>query len=281
MGPALGLRHRVDLVDDHGAHRGQHLAAGRAGKQQVEGLGCRHQDMRRPLAHGRALALRSVAGAHLRADLGRMRALLDQLCGYAGQRRFEIALDVVGERLQGRYVHHPRHILQPPFRTVARQRIDGRQERGQRLSRTGGRGNQRMVATGNRRPGVELRARCTVGKGIGEPRLDGGVKLRERHGGTIYMAAIPVHPASGLQRYWMRKYLNRHVGERREIPCVRRAPARARTRRQVAAKTATPPPQCRTRQARSIEHWPGIRRILRARFAAEWGQGQQRAGRQK
>ncbi len=47
----------------------EHLAARLAGQQQIQRLGRRHQDMRRTLAHGHALGLRRIAGAHLGADL--------------------------------------------------------------------------------------------------------------------------------------------------------------------------------------------------------------------
>ena len=113
---------------------------------------------------------------------GALRAQLDQLGGDAGERRLEIALDVVRQRLQRRDVHHARHVLQPPGGAFAHQRIDGGEKRGQRLARARGRRDQRVLAARDRRPGVELRRRRAVGKCAGEPRLHGGVKLRKRHG---------------------------------------------------------------------------------------------------
>ena len=68
MRAALVARDRVNFVDDHRAHRAQHLAAGLRREQDVERLGRRDEDVRRRAAHPRALALRRVAGAHGRAD---------------------------------------------------------------------------------------------------------------------------------------------------------------------------------------------------------------------
>ena len=61
VGAALGLRDRVDLVDDHPLRVAQELARAR-GEHQVERLGRRDQDVRRLAEHRRALLLRRVAG---------------------------------------------------------------------------------------------------------------------------------------------------------------------------------------------------------------------------
>ena len=69
MAAALVAGERVDLVDDDRARGRQHLAARLGAEQDVERLGRRDDDMRRPLAHPGALGLRRVAGAHEGADL--------------------------------------------------------------------------------------------------------------------------------------------------------------------------------------------------------------------
>ena len=61
----------VDLVDDDGAHRAQHLAAALGGEQQVERLGRGDQDVRRLAQHGRALGRGRVAGADRGRDARR------------------------------------------------------------------------------------------------------------------------------------------------------------------------------------------------------------------
>ena len=81
---ALGLRDRVDLVDDHPLGVAEDLARPR-GQHQVERLGRRDQHVGRLAQHLRALALRRVAGAD--GDL--------DLAADALQRRAQVALDVV------------------------------------------------------------------------------------------------------------------------------------------------------------------------------------------
>ena len=99
VGTALVRRQRVDLVDDHGPRRRQHFAAGIGAEQDVERLRCGDDDMRRRAAHALALAGRRVAGAHPGADVDVRQALGTQGLANPGERRFEVALDVVRQRL--------------------------------------------------------------------------------------------------------------------------------------------------------------------------------------
>ena len=192
---ALGLRDGVDFVDDHRAHRREHLAPRGAGQQQIEGLRRRHEDVRRSAPHRSALGLRGVAGAHLRAHFRRVHAQSDQLGGDARERRLEIALDVVGERLQRGDVHNTRSVLQPAGRPFAHQRIDGGEKCGQRLARARGRRDQRVFAARNGRPRVELRRRRAIWECGGEPRLHRRVKLRQGHG-RHFIQSRRVDPSS-------------------------------------------------------------------------------------
>ena len=97
MRAALRRRDGVDLVDDHRLDAGQDLA--RAARQhQVQRLGRRDQDVGRLAPHRRAVALRRVAGAHADREVGADPA----------QRRAQVAVDVVGERLQRRDVDEAR-----------------------------------------------------------------------------------------------------------------------------------------------------------------------------
>ena len=98
MGAALRLGDGVDLVDDHRLDPGQHLARLRS-DDQIQRFRRRDQDVGRVAPHRLALALRRVAGAQGDAQLG----------ADAPKRRPQVALDVVGERLQGRDVDdlHP------------------------------------------------------------------------------------------------------------------------------------------------------------------------------
>ena len=72
----------------------------------------------------------------------------------AGERLLEIALDVVGQRLERRDVDDARHVRKPALDALAHERVDRREKRGERLARAGRRGDQRVPAARNRRPGV-------------------------------------------------------------------------------------------------------------------------------
>jgi hypothetical protein len=63
MGAAAGADDRVDLVNDDGPHRAEHLAASFGRQQQVERFGCCDQNVRWGPQHRRALRLGRVAGA--------------------------------------------------------------------------------------------------------------------------------------------------------------------------------------------------------------------------
>ena len=69
MCAAFVRRYCVDLVDDHGACGRQHLAAGLAGQQDVQGFGRGDDDVRWTPSHLLALALRCISGAHERANV--------------------------------------------------------------------------------------------------------------------------------------------------------------------------------------------------------------------
>ena len=196
--PALGRGHGVDLVDDHRLDAAQHLARLR-GEHQVERLGRRDQDVRRRAAHRGALGLRRVAGAdrdrHVRPD--------------PAQRRAQVAVDVVGERLQRRDVDEAR-----VGRRFARERVEAPQEGGERLAAARRRGDEHVVAGRDRRPCLRLRRGGRLERAL-EPVADGGGERRQRqrssegtrrgsppgcgepHLGPLALGAVPeevVHP---------------------------------------------------------------------------------------
>ena len=118
--PRLLRGERMDLVDDHGARRREHLAARLRAEQHVQRLRRRDDDLRRPAAHAGALALRRVAGANERADLDVGKPERRELGADAGERRLQVALDVVGQRLERRDVDDRRFVGQrrsTPWRT--------------------------------------------------------------------------------------------------------------------------------------------------------------------
>jgi hypothetical protein len=166
MNPALVRRQRVDFIHDHRARGGQRRTARLAGEQDVERFGRSDQDVRRLPPHAAAVGLRRVPGAHQRADLDVRIAERHQLLPDAGQRLLQVAVDVVGQRLERRDVHHARLVAQLAAHPQAHQRIDGGEKGGQRLAGTGGRGDQHVPARLDQRPGLGLRQR---GNGVGAP----------------------------------------------------------------------------------------------------------------
>ena len=109
----------VDLVDDHGARRCQHRAAGVGAQEDVERLRRRDDDVRRRLAHAVALGGRGVARAHPGADFDVGQALRLQGRADARERRFQVAVDVVRQRLQRRDVDDLRLVPELRLRAPA------------------------------------------------------------------------------------------------------------------------------------------------------------------
>ena len=184
MRAALVGRQRVDLVDDHGARGREHPAPGLRAEQDVERLRRRHHDVRRALARAIALALRRVAGAHPGADVDVRQALRAQRLADAGQRRLQVALDVVGQRLERRDVDDLRLVLERRLEPLPHQRIDGRQEGRQRLAGAGRRRDQHVPPRLDRRPRLGLRRRGRR-KAAGKPRGDRGMEQVGRGPGSL------------------------------------------------------------------------------------------------
>ena len=85
-------------------------AAGFGAEQDVERFRRGDDDVRRAAAHALALGRRRVAGAHPGADFDVGQPLRAQGLADAGERRLQIALDVVGQRLQRRDVDDLRFV---------------------------------------------------------------------------------------------------------------------------------------------------------------------------
>ncbi len=175
MRAALVWRHRMDLVDDDRPRRRQHFAAGFGTEQDVERLRRGHDDVRRKPAHALALARRRVAGAHPGADLHIRQ--LSPLQGFAdaGERGFEVALNVVGQRLQRRDVNDLRLVREAAIHSLANQAVDRREKGRERLAGAGRRSDQGMSARLDRRPGLGLRG-GRPSKAAVEPLGDGGME---------------------------------------------------------------------------------------------------------
>ena len=137
----------------------QHRAPGLRAEQNVKRFRGRHQNVRRTAAHPLALGCRRVAGSDPGADFDIGKPAPAQLLPDAGQRRLEVAMDVVRQRLERRNVDDLRRVGQPPFETLPHQFVDRRQEGGERLARAGRRRDQGVAASLDRRPGFGLRRR--------------------------------------------------------------------------------------------------------------------------
>ena len=210
VGAALVRRDRVDFVDDHRARMRQHLAPGLGAKQDVERFRRRHQDMRRTAAHPLAFGGGRVARAHPGADLDIGQAGLPQLFPDAGQRRLEVAMNVVRQGLEGRDIDHLGRVGQTSFETLPDQIIDRRKECGERLARAGRGRDQRMAARFDCGPGLGLgsgRRRECLGEPCRHRRMEqlfeasrGSRRVQTRVG-----RARPDRPAAGRALHGQRR----------------------------------------------------------------------------
>ncbi len=176
VGAALVVGDRVDLVQDHGADAGQRRTPTPAGEEDVERLGCGDEDVRRPLGQLGALGLGRVTRADADPDPSDSGIGLGQLA----QRSCEVFRDVVGERLQGRDVQDVRALLERVVERATHQIVERGQEGRQRLARSRGRGDQRVVSGPDERPALPLRRRHR-GEATRKPARDPGVERRQHH----------------------------------------------------------------------------------------------------
>ena len=203
---------RVDLVHDHGPRAAQHGPAPLRGQQQVERLRGSDQDVRRVLEHGGPLGGRRVAGPDRHPDVRRAQPEPGGHRGDLAQRRLQVLMNVGGQRLQRRHVHHlrprpgrPLRLLAPP-RPPAASRPRARST--DRARSTGpGRGR-----TGRCRPGTppaSCRIRWAPRSGCGGPRRSPatprpaarsaplGSGPRTRHARRDGTTRAPAHGTSG------------------------------------------------------------------------------------
>jgi hypothetical protein len=152
MASALVGGERMDLVDDHRPRGREHLAAGLRTQEHVQRLRSGDDDLRRPAAHAGALALRRVAGSDQGSDLDVGVTERQELGADARERRFQVALNVVGQRLQRRDVDDRRFVGQRTIDALPHEIVDGRKESGERLARAGRRRDQHVATRLDRRP---------------------------------------------------------------------------------------------------------------------------------
>ena len=167
----------VDFIDDHGARGTEHLPARIGAEQHVERFRGGDQNVRRRLAHRRALFLRGVASAHGRCDLQFGQAQQAQLFGDPGQRVLQVDADVVGQRLERRDVDHQGFVRQAfgLLQATVHQVVDHGEKRGEGLAGARGGGDQGRATLANQRPRPGLGGGHRR-EGLAEPGADGGVE---------------------------------------------------------------------------------------------------------
>src|SRR5262249_55038687 len=132
---------RVHLVQDHGLDAAQHLARLR-GQEQEERLRRRDENVGGRAEHASALVGRRGAGADRDGELR----------PETRERGAQIALDVVVQRFERRYVEETESLSRGRVET-----INPEQERCERLPGARGSLDENVTATRNRRPPTGLR----------------------------------------------------------------------------------------------------------------------------
>ena len=111
------------------------------------------------------------------ADLDIGEPALSELLADAGERRFEVAMDVVRQRLQRRHVDDLRRVGEWAFESLSHEIVDRRHERRERLARSRRRGDEGVAAGLDRRPRFGLRG-GRRGESLGEPVRDRRMEQR-------------------------------------------------------------------------------------------------------
>ena len=155
------------------------------GQQDVERFRRGDQNVRRAPQHGAALVHQRVAGAHGHADFRHQQAALAGLLQDFAERDLEIFLNVVAQRLERRDVEDFGCVCELAGQRLAHQAVNAGQERRQRFSRAGGRGNERGAARQDVRPARFLRLGGR-GEALEEPLAHDGVRPIERRGTNIW-----------------------------------------------------------------------------------------------
>ena len=150
---ALGRGHRVHLVDDHRADISQDRTLAR-GQHQEQALGRRDQDVRRAAGHAPARVGGGVAGAHRHLDVAQLLARGGGHRADAGERRAQVALDVVVQSLERREVEQCGTAARRAL--LAEQAIEAGEEGRERLAATRRGAHEHVLAPRDGRPGARL-----------------------------------------------------------------------------------------------------------------------------
>jgi hypothetical protein len=124
MHAPLVVGDRVNFVDDHRFDIAQNRAALFGSEQNVERLGRRHQNVRRPLQHQPTVLGERVASTNGGANFGHQQPTLRRHLQDLAQRNLQIFLNVVAKRLQRRDVENFRAIGELPRQRLAHQEVN-------------------------------------------------------------------------------------------------------------------------------------------------------------
>ena len=171
MRAALVRRDRVDFVHNHRAGARQHRAPGLRAKQHVERFWRRHQDVRRAAAHPLPLSGGGVPRSDPGADFDIGKPAPAEPLSDTGERRLEILMDVIRQRLERRDVDDLRRILERRLEALAHEVVDRGEKGRESLARSGGGRNEHVAAGLDRRPRFGLGG-CRGGESLGEPVRD-------------------------------------------------------------------------------------------------------------
>jgi hypothetical protein len=132
--PPPGADDGVNLVDDDGPRRPQHLTAALGGEQQIERFGRRHQDMWRRSQHRRPLGRGRVAGPHSSRDARNLQTRGFRQMPQRAPRFSEVLMDIRAQCLERRYVDDAYGIRQRRLRALADEVVNRRQKSRERLA---------------------------------------------------------------------------------------------------------------------------------------------------
>ncbi len=180
----------MDLVDDEPPDRRKDLSRG-AGEDEVQRLWSGDEDVGRVALHRAAHLVRGVAGADGGRDIRRHPAAALDLVADAHQRRAQVAVDVVGERLQRRHIKDAT-ALRVGRHGFRRQAVDAPQEGSQGLAAPGGCGHQDVAARGHLAPASFLDLR-RLHEGAAKPVSRGRRKEIENVPHVIQFDRFPAH----------------------------------------------------------------------------------------
>ncbi len=171
----------MDLIHDDRADGAQHLPGVLRRQQQVERLGRGHQDVRGFAEHGLPRLRRRVAASDGGRNARRIESHLVRDPPDRPSRLRQILVDVGAERLERRHVEDVRLVRQfaAPRDPLAQELVKSIQKGRERLSRSCGRRDERVLARTDRLPSALLHPSRAL-EGLIKPPANGWMESGER-----------------------------------------------------------------------------------------------------